>query len=94
MGEHGSFDSFGQTLEFDAPNRYVRSDVVNIPVVREAISTETATFSEAEGVTTVELVVRHLSKEIRDENAASGVVEGSSMGFDAIDAILEEMQNA
>ena len=94
MGEHGTFDSFGQTLDFDAPNRYVRSDVINIPVVRESISTETATFSEKDGVTSVEIVIRHMSKEERDSQAKSGVVEGSASCYDGIDAILEEMQNA
>lgn len=94
MGEHGLFDSFGQTLEFDSPNRYVRSDVINIPVTREAISTETATFTESDGITTVVLAVRHLSKELRDENAGSGVVEGTFAGFETIDAICKEMQIA
>lgn len=94
MGEHGTFDSFGQTLDFDAPKRYVRSDVVNVPVVREAISTETATFSEADGITTVELVIRHLSKEYRDSSAGSGAVEGTCSAFESIDKILEDMQNA
>ncbi len=93
MGEHGTFDSFGQTLEFDAPNRYVRSDVINLPVVREAISTETATFSEAAGVTTVELVIRHLSKEYRDSQAESGVNEGTALAYDGLETILEQMQN-
>lgn len=94
MGEYGMFDSFGQTLEFSAPDRYVRSDVVNVPVAREAISTETATFSEVDGVTTVELVVRHMSKDLRDENAASGVVEGTGGAFEALDGILMSLQNA
>ena len=92
MGEHGTFDSFGQTLEFDAPNRIVRSDVVNIPGARENIATETTTFSEEEGVTTLQLVVRHLSKEIRDENIA--FAEGSCSAYDALEMVLEEVQNA
>lgn len=58
LGEHGTFDLFGRKLEFEAPNRYVRSDVINVPVMREAISTETTTFVESEGVTIVELVDR------------------------------------
>ena len=92
MGEHGTFDSFGQTLEFDAPNRIVRSDVVNIPGARENIATETTTFSETDGVTTLQLVVRHLSKEIRDKNIA--FAEGSCAGYDALEIVLEEMQSA
>lgn len=94
MGEHGTFDSFGQTLDFDAPNRYVRSDVINIPVVRETISTETATFTESGGITTVELVARHMSKEGRDEQAGSGASEGLAQAFQTIDAMLIELQKS
>jgi len=94
MGEHGTFDSFGQTLEFDAPNRYVRSDVINVPVTREAISTETATFTEKDGVTTVEIVIRHLSKELRDGNAESGVAEGTCSAYDHLEGLMAEMHGA
>lgn len=92
--EHGEgelFDSFGQTLDFDAPNRYVRSDVINVPVVRESISTETANFSEADGVTTVEMVIRHMNKEERDSAASMGAAEGIGWSFQALDEILESM---
>ena len=92
MGEHGSFDSFGQTLEFDAPNRIVRSDVVNIPGVRENIATETTTLTESDGVTTLELVVRHLSKQIRDESMA--FAEGACEGYNALEKVLLEANHA
>jgi hypothetical protein len=94
LGEHGTFDSFGQTLEFDAPNRYVRSDVINVPVTREAIGTETATFTEKDGVTTVEIVIRHLSKELRDGNAESGVAEGTCSAYDHLEGLMAEMHGA
>lgn len=90
MGEHGTFDSFGQTLEFDAPNRIVRSDVINIPGARENIATETSTFSEEGGITTLQLTIRHMSKELRDESMA--FAEGSCAGYDALEMILEEEQ--
>jgi len=94
MGEHGTFDSFGQTLDFDAPNRYVRSDVINAPVIREAISTETATFTENDGVTTVELVIRHMSKELRESSAESGIEEGTCGAYDTLETIMAEIQSA
>lgn len=91
MGENGIFDSFGQTLEFEPPNRYVRSDVFNVPVYREAISRETTTFTEEDGVTTVEAVIRHLSKEYRDGHAASGIDEGSAKCYEMLDALLPQL---
>ena len=88
MGEHGTFDTFGQTLEYDAPNRIVRSYVYNVPVVREAICTETATFTESEGITTVQIRIRHLSKENRDGHAASGIEAGVGESYDALERYL------
>ena len=90
MGEHGIFDSFGQTLEFDAPHRVVRSYVYNVPVIREAICTETAVFSAVDGITTVEIVIRHLSKENRDGHAASGIEYGAGLSYDSLEALLAQ----
>lgn len=90
MGEHGLFDSFGQTLDFEAPNRLVRSYVYNVPVIREAICTETATFSESDGVTSVEVVIRHFSKENRDGHAASGIEYGAGLSYDALEALITQ----
>ncbi len=90
MGEHGVFDSFGQTLEHEAPNRAVRSYVYNVPVIRESICTESASFSEVDGVTTVEVVIRHLCKESRDGHAASGIEYGAGLSYDALEALLAQ----
>jgi uncharacterized protein YndB with AHSA1/START domain len=92
MGEHGVFDSFGQTLDFEAPTRLVRSYVFNVPVIREAVCTETAVFSESEGVTSVEIVIRHFSKENRDGNAASGIEYGAGLSYDSLEALLAQPQ--
>lgn len=92
MGEHGVFDSFGQTLEFDAPSRMVRSYVYNVPVIREAICTETAVFSAAGEITTVEIVIRHMSKENRDGHAASGIEYGAGLSYDSLEALLAQPQ--
>ena len=88
MGDYGLFDSFGQTLEFEVPNRLVRSYIYNVPVIREAVSTETATFSESDGITTVEIVIRHLTKENRDGHAASGIEYGAGKSYDALEDFL------
>lgn len=88
MGDHGLFDTFGQTLEFDAPNRLVRTYIYNVPVYREAVCTETAVFTEADGLTTVEIVIRHLTKENRDGHAASGIEYGAGKSYDALEELL------
>jgi len=88
MGDHGLFDSFGQTLEFEAPNRLVRSYIYNVPVIREAVSTETATFSESGGVTTVEIVIRHQSTAFGDGHVASGIEFGAGKSYDALEEYL------
>lgn len=90
MGEHGQFDSFGQTLDFDAPNRLVRSYIYNVPVIREAVCTETATFSNDGAITTVEVVIRHMSKENRDGHAASGIEYGAGKSYDSLEELLTQ----
>lgn len=89
MGEHGLFDTFGQTLDFELPNRLVRSYVYNVPIIREAVCTETATFAESDGITTLEVVIRHMSKENRDGHAASGIEYGAGKSYDALEELLE-----
>lgn len=88
LGEHGLFDTFGQTLDFDAPNRLARSYVYNVPVIRESVCTETATFSETGGITTIEVVIRHMSKENRDGHVGSGIEYGAGLSYDALEAML------
>jgi len=91
MGERGLFETFGQVLEFDAPNRMVRSYVYNVPVIREAISTESATFKEVDGITNVQIVIRHLSKDNRDGHFASGIEHGAGQSYDALEQLLPEL---
>jgi uncharacterized protein YndB with AHSA1/START domain len=88
MGDHGLFDTFGQTLEFDAPHRLVRSYVYNVPVYREAVCTETATFEESNGLTTLQVRIRHLSRENRDGHVASGIEYGAGKSYDALEELL------
>jgi uncharacterized protein YndB with AHSA1/START domain len=88
MGDHGLFDTFGQTLEFEAPNRIVRSYIYNVPVIREAVCTETATFDEANGLTTLQVRIRHFNRENRDGHAASGIEYGAGESYDALERHL------
>ena len=88
MGEHGKFETFGQTLEYEAPKRLVRSYVYNVPTIRESVSSETATFSEANGITTVEILIRHLGKESRDGHMGSGLEFGAGSSYDSLEQFL------
>lgn len=83
------FHTFGQTLEFDPQKRFVRSYVYNVPFIREHICTETATFSENGGVTTVDILIRHLNRESRDGHFNSGLEMGAGISYDALDSFLE-----
>ena len=84
------FHTFGQILEFQLSNRLVRTYIFNVPKIREAVSTETAEFSESNGVTTVNISIKHLSKENRDGHFASGLEGGAGMSFDGLDRLLEK----
>ena len=54
----------------------------------DAESVNTVTLAEADGVTTVQTLVRHSSKEHRDGHVDSGMEGGMQETFDRLDAIL------
>jgi uncharacterized protein YndB with AHSA1/START domain len=82
--------SFGQALELEAPTRLVLCYIYNVPVIREAVSNETATFTESNGITRVEIVIRHLAKENRDGHAASEIEFGAGKFYDGLEEFLSE----
>lgn len=88
MGEHGHFHCFGQILEVEPNEKLTRTFVYNVPIIRENPSVEVATFTEVDGVTTLQVHVRHLSKENRDGHVNSGMEAGASSSYDALDEYL------
>jgi len=90
MGENGQFHSFGQCLEAIPNERYVRTFIYNVPHIRECASVEVATFQEENGVTQLKVVVKHLSKENRDGHVNSGMEEGASSSYDALEKYIAE----
>ena len=84
---HGPFKMFGQTLEVDRPSRMVRSNALDMPHVREQITTETSEFEEVDGVTTVKILIRHLGKASRDSHAG-GIEFGASQSYNALEELL------
>jgi uncharacterized protein YndB with AHSA1/START domain len=89
MKEHGRFETFGQMLAFEPPRRLVRSYIYNTPETVEKITTETATFNESSGVTTVEILIRHLDKSSRDGHLRAGLEFGAGSSFDSLEQLLK-----
>jgi uncharacterized protein YndB with AHSA1/START domain len=90
MKEHGRFETFGQILAFEPSRRLVRSYVYNTPETVEKITTETATFNESSGLTTVEILIRHLDKSSRDGHLEAGLEFGAGTSFDSLEQLLQE----
>lgn len=55
----------------------------------DAESVNTMTLTEAGGVTTLQTLVRHASKEFRDGHVQSGMEGGMQITFDRLDDLLE-----
>jgi uncharacterized protein YndB with AHSA1/START domain len=90
MQEHGQFETFGQTLAFEPPRRLVRSYIYNTPQTVENVTTETATFNESSGITTVEILIRHLDKASRDMHLETGLEFGAGTSFDSLEQFLKK----
>ncbi len=90
MGEMGQFHCFGQCLEAIPNEKLVRTFIYNVPEIREYASVESATFSEENGVTTLNIIVKHLNKDARDGHYNSGMEQGASASYDALESYLME----
>lgn len=88
MGEMGQFHCFGQCLEAVPNEKFVRTFIYDVPVIRENAAVECATFAEEDGQTVLRVVVRHLNKENRDGHLNSGMERGASASYDALEDYL------
>lgn len=80
MGWHGTY------REIDAPALIVSTEVFEgFP---DAESINTMTLTEADGVTTLQTVVLHSSREHRDGHLESGMEAGMQETFDRLDELL------
>lgn len=93
MGEYGTHEFFGQILEIDPNNRLVRTFVYNVPMIREYVSTETLTLTETNGVTTLNVLVKHLTEEARDGHLNSGMEDGAGASYDNLERMLDSLQH-
>lgn len=77
----------GTYREIVAPERVVSTEVFEgFP---EAESLNTMTLAESAGVTTLQTLVQHSSRENRDGHVHSGMEEGMQATFDRLDGLLE-----
>jgi uncharacterized protein YndB with AHSA1/START domain len=85
----------GVYQELEAPHRLVSTEVFEgladmMPGVdpEEAATLNSITFEEADGVTTMTMVVQHKAKEHRDGHLGSGMEGGMQVSMDRLDALV------
>ncbi len=94
--ENGAeFGFFGEFREVDAPARMVHAEHYDPGTMTPDMDTSApaiihTTFSEQNGVTTLELVMKFASKEIRDTAVATGMTDGMEMGYKRLDTLFAD----
>ena len=76
----------GEYREIDRPHRLVRTEVFELVPDAEAVST--ITFEEADGVTTMRILVRYPSRDHRDAAIASGMEGGLQVALDYLEDLV------
>ena len=84
MGTGGTF------LEIVAPERVVATELFDGGIMGpEAVNT--TTLVESGGRTTMTMLMRYASKDLRDKVVATGMTRGMSQSFELLDALLASM---
>ncbi|TDZ75282.1 SRPBCC family protein [Mycobacteroides salmoniphilum] len=79
----------GEYREIDAPHRLVSTEVFEgVPEGEALVST---TLDEAEGVTTMRVLVQHSSQEHRDGHINSGMEVGMQVSYNRIEDLLRDL---
>ncbi len=88
MTANGGFEVafFGEYLEIERPHRLVRTEVFEVLPDVEAVST--TTFDETNGVTTLRILGRYPSKDLRDAALASGMEGGLQTSLDELEELV------
>ena len=76
----------GVYREIERPHRLVASEVYE--PYPESESVNTLTLEESDGVTTMTILVTHLTKEARDATIDSGMERGLQHSLDRVDRVL------
>jgi len=77
----------GEYREIDRPRLLVKTEVFELVPDGEAMST--TTLDEADRVTTMRILSRYPSRELRDAAIASGMESGLQTSFDRLEGVLE-----
>jgi uncharacterized protein YndB with AHSA1/START domain len=94
--ENGSFEVpfHGEYLEIDPPHRLVYTEVFEaapVPDPDALATTNTVTFEEADGVTTMTLVTDCPDKFTRDAIIESGMEHGMQISYDRMEAVAQNL---
>jgi uncharacterized protein YndB with AHSA1/START domain len=77
---------YGECLEMDPPRRLVSTET--FAAFPQAMATNTAILAEADGVTTLSVVIRHQNKEFRDGHLNAGMEGGLQVSLDRMEAAM------
>jgi uncharacterized protein YndB with AHSA1/START domain len=82
----------GEYLEIAPPHRLVNTEMFEgVPNPRpEDYAVNTMTLEEADGVTTMKVLVHHASREVRDMVLATGMEGGMQVSYDRMEDLLRE----
>ncbi len=91
--EGKEFGFFGESREVDAPARMIHEENYDPGDIGVAMDTSNpaiirTSFSEKAGVTSLEMVMKFASKEIRDAAVSTGMTDGMEMGYERLDMLL------
>jgi len=94
--ENGAeFGFFGQFREVDAPARMVHEENYDPGDVGGAMDTSQpaiiiTAFVEKNGVTSLQMIMKFPSKEIRDAAVSTGMTDGMEQGYERLDKLFAE----
>jgi uncharacterized protein YndB with AHSA1/START domain len=88
----GTDDTFkGEYLEIVSPEKVVQTFIYDVDFIRDYPSIETMTLNETSGKTTLQVVIRHKTKEARDGHLNSGMEGGATQTYDRLAEFLTTM---
>lgn len=94
--EGKEFGFYGDFREVEAPGRMVHAEYYDPgdfggPMPTSPAITRT-TFTEKDGITTLDMVIAYESKEARDGAVSSGMTDGMEVSYAQLDKLLADQQ--
>ena len=96
--EDGSeFGFFGTFSDVKAPSRLAHDQYYDPGDIGGAMDTSQpaiihTAFTETNGVTTLTMMMKFATREIRDAAVSTGMTDGMEMGYERLDAMFADMQ--